>query len=115
MVTGVFLSEEATAAVPVENKTDIQSFGVYTLVRSQDYEDTSILTGYKIFVNDQGSLMGLAPNIVLNEKRVRDIRNAGVIYGPVFVTNEQGILLEEEAEEICKALSRKLLKNIHRG
>lgn len=114
MITGVYLSEKASTAIPVEEK-DIQSLGVYTSTCSQDYEDTSILIDYKIFINDQASLMGLAPNIVLNEKRVKDIRSAGVIYGPVFITNEQGILLEEEAEDICKALNKKLLKNIHRG
>lgn len=115
MIVGVYLSEEAVTAVPVEDNQDIQALGVYVNVRSQDYEDSSILTDYKIFINDQGSLMGLAPNIVLNEKKVKDIRSAGIIYGPVFITNEQGILLEEEVEDIRKALNRKLLKNIHRG
>lgn len=115
MIIGVYLSEEAVTAVPVEDNQDIQALGVYVNVRSQDYGDSSILTKYKILINDQASLMSLAPNIVLNEKRVKDIRNAGIIYGPVFITNEQGILMEEEAEDIRKALNKKLLKNIYRG
>lgn len=47
----------------------------------------SVLTKYDIFVNDEGIINGLEPNICLNPEAAlkKDYDNAGLLFGDIFI------------------------------
>lgn len=52
----------------------------------------SVLAKYDIFVNDEGIINGLEPNICLNPEAAlnKDYDNAGLLFGDIFIAGHDG-------------------------
>ena len=103
----------------------IQGFtdGVFTCVYPDNFEDTSALKDYVIYMNDEALFTeGMTPNVVIRPDKLAEkkLDEAGILYGPVLIvkpdhaTGDDLTLENKEIPVIIEALEGKLLTNKYR-
>ena len=95
--------------------------GYIERVRPSDYGVQGVLAKYNIWINEEGLIYRLPPNIVLNKRHFEEKNYdlAGVLVGPVLVCgedNEGNTIDVDEADipQIAEALMSRMLSNDHR-
>lgn len=87
---GEFMPEVKTIPHELEKMQELVG-GCFDIVRGEymlpPALQSSVLAKYDIFVNDEGIINGLEPNICLNPEAAlnKDYDNAGLLFGNIFI------------------------------
>jgi len=85
-------------AIPheLEKMQELVGGGYFDIVRGEymlppEFE-YNVLSKYDIFVNDEGIMRGMEPNICLNHKALKagDYDHAGLLFGDIFLARHDG-------------------------
>ena len=88
---GEFMPEVKTIPNELGKMQELVGGGYFDIVRGEymlpPALQNSILAKYDIFVNDEGIINGLEPNICLNPEAAlqKDYDNAGLLFGDIFI------------------------------
>ena len=111
--------EERPLFEQIQQYTD----GVFTCVYPDNYDDTSALKDYVIYMNDEALFTeGMTPNIAIRPELVAEKKwdAAGILFGPVLIvkpdhaTGGDLTLENKEIPIIIDALKEKLMFNKYR-
>ncbi len=92
---GEFMPEVKTIPHELEKMQELVG-GCFDIVRGEymlpPALQNSVLAKYDIFVNDEGIINGLEPNICLNPEAAlkKDYDNAGLLFGDIFIAGHDG-------------------------
>lgn len=87
---GEFMAEVKTIPNELEKMQELVG-GCFDIVRGEymlpPALQNSVLAKYDIFVNDEGIMLGLEPNICLNPEAAlkKDYGDAGLLFGDIFI------------------------------
>ena len=88
---GEFMPEVKTIPNELGKMQELVGGGYFDIVRGEymlpPALQNSVLAKYDIFVNDEGIINGLDPNICLNPEAAlnKDYDNAGLLFGDIFI------------------------------
>ena len=88
---GEFMPEVKTIPHELKSMQELVGGGYFDIVRGEymlpPALQNSVLAKYDIFVNDEGIINGLDPNICLNPEAAlnKDYDNAGLLFGDIFI------------------------------
>ena len=86
-----FMAEVKTIPNELEKMQELVGGGYFDIIRGEymlpPALQSSVLAKYDIFVNDEGIINGLEPNICLNPEAAlkKDYDNAGLLFGDIFI------------------------------
>lgn len=93
---GEFMPEVKTIPHELEKMQELVGGGYFEIIHGEymlpPALENSVLAKYDIFVNDEGIINGLEPNICLNPKAAldKDYDNAGLLFGDIFIAAHDG-------------------------
>ena len=88
---GEFMAEVKTIPNELGKMQELVGGGYFEIIRGEYMLpaalQNSVLAKYDIFVNDEGIINGLDPNICLNPEAAlnKDYENAGLLFGDIFI------------------------------
>ena len=88
---GEFMAEVKTIPHELGKMQELVGGGYFEIIRGEymlpSALQNSVLAKYDIFVNDEGIINGLDPNICLNPEAAlnKDYDNAGLLFGDIFI------------------------------
>ena len=88
---GEFMPEVKTIPNELGKMQELVGGGYFEIIRGEymlpPALQNSVLAKYDIFVNDEGIINGLDPNICLNPEAAlnKDYDNAGLLFGDIFI------------------------------
>lgn len=88
---GEFMPEVKTIPNELKAMQELVGGGYFDIIRGEymlpPALQSSVLKKYDIFVNDEGIINGLDPNICLNPEAAlaKDYDNAGLLFGDIFI------------------------------
>ena len=86
-----FMAEVKTIPNELGEMQELVGGGYFDIIRGEymlpPALQNSVLAKYDIFVNDEGIIRGLEPNICLNPEAAlnKDYDNAGLLFGDIFI------------------------------
>ena len=86
-----FMAEVKTIPNELKSMQELVGGGYFEIIRGEymlpPALQNSVLAKYDIFVNDEGIINGLDPNICLNPEAAlnKDYDNAGLLFGDIFI------------------------------
>ena len=85
-----FMAEVKTIPNELGKMQELVGGGYFEIIRGEMLPpalQSSVLAKYDIFVNDEGIINGLEPNICLNPEAAlnKDYDNAGLLFGDLFI------------------------------
>lgn len=121
---GEFMAEVKTIPHELEKMQELVG-GCFDIVRCEymlpPALQNSVLAKYDIFVNDEGIINGLEPNICLNPEAAlkKDYDNAGLLFGDIFIAGHdtEGDIISIDRFDIMPLrwiLARHMLMNKRR-
>ena len=88
---GEFMAEVKTIPNELKSMQELVGGGYFEIIRGEymlpPALQNSVIAKYDIFVNDEGIINGLEPNICLNQEAAlnKDYDNAGLLFGDIFI------------------------------
>ena len=91
-----FMPEVKTIPDELKAMQELVGGGYFDIIRGEymlpPALQNSVLAKYDIFVNDDGFMRGMEPNVCLNPEAAleKDYDNAGLLFGDIFIAGHDG-------------------------